>query len=237
MALGNYWMAQGGLTDIIIQELFIQSQNWTTSLIHHSSLTILDAIEEIKKEFSKALINGHNAENLIKHFSDDNLLFKRVLKIIFLDKIRDYFGKDVSETDSIEEYFPRRWRVEDTKEFITATNLDTPSMVLSKSKLNILVISFLIPLLFFLVISFYEIDLFYIPISLLGFSVYIFIATIPAIVIGLIFPKFFSPLDWPEIKNVDDFLEYVVIRNWDKYRKDSFSMTLIELKEMGFFNR
>lgn len=180
------------------------------------------------------MINSHDAEDLIKHFSDDNLLFKRVLKIIFLDKIHDYFGRDLRETDSIEEYFPRRWRVEDLKEFRLATNLDIPNMVLSSSKLNILLLSFLIPLLFFLAISFYKTELFFIPISLLGFGVYIFLATIPAIVIGLIFPKFFSPLDWPKIKNVDDFLEYLVIKNWDKYRRNSFSMTIVELKKRGY---
>ncbi|MCZ8072420.1 MAG: hypothetical protein O9311_18910 [Cytophagales bacterium] len=194
----------------------------------------MDSIEKIKKEFLEAMINSHDAEDLIKHFSDDNLLFKRVLKIIFLDKIHDYFGRDLRETDSIEEYFPRRWRVEDLKEFRLATNLDIPNMVLSSSKLNILLLSFLIPLLFFLAISFYKTELFFIPISLLGFGVYIFLATIPAIVIGLIFPKFFSPLDWPKIKNVDDFLEYLVIKNWDKYRRNSFSMTIVELKKRGY---
>ena len=137
-------------------------------------------------------------------------------------------------SDSIDQYFPRRWRLEKILEFKQTTKLDTPKMILSKLRANVLVASFIIPLLGFVVIFYYKIEYLIIPIGLLGLGIYIFLATLPAIAIGLIYPRFFNPLDWPQIKDVDDFLDYLVIRNWDEYRRDTFSKTLIELRKMDF---
>ncbi len=193
----------------------------------------MDQIEELKRELSILPDGNYDESKLIDSFSNDNLLFKRILKIIFLGKLLIYFNPDLKKSDSIELYFPRKWRREEVKEFEEAINLEAPKMTLSNPRINILLASFAIPLISFLVIFFFQIEYLLIPASLLGFGIYIFLATLPAIMIGLIFPRFFNPLDWPEIKDVDDFLDFVVIRNWEEYRKDSFSKTLIELKKMN----
>lgn len=196
-------------------------------------MLVFEQIENLKLELSRHSVLNYESDSLIKIFSNDNLLFKRVLKLLFYYKLSNHFDSNLKLSDSIDEYFPRRWRLETIKEFQHATNLETPKMILSRLRTNLLIASFVIPLLGFLVIFFYKIEYLIIPISLLGIGIYIFLATLPAIVIGLISPRFFNPLDWPEIKVVDDFLDYLVIRNWDEYRKDSFLKPLVELKEIG----
>ncbi len=196
-------------------------------------MLVFEQIENLKLELSRHSVLNYESESLIKVFSDDNLLFKRVLKLLFYYKLSNHFDSDLKLSNSIDKYFPRKWRLETIKEFEQATNLETPKMILSSSRTNLLIASFVIPLLGFFVIFFYKIEYLIIPNSLLGLGIYMFLATMPAIVIGLISPRFFSPLDWPEIKVVDDFLDYLVIRNWDEYRKDSFLKALVELKGMG----
>ena len=202
--------------------------------IHLLNQSKMGQIEDLNHELSKLSIINHEDGDLIDTFSNDNLLFKRILKIIFLYKLLNHFDSELKKSDSIDWYFPRRWRVEKVLEFEQTTKLETPKMTLSRSRANVLVLSFVIPILSFLMIFYYKIEYLIIPISILGLGVYIFLATLPAIAIGLISPKFFNPLDWPQIKYVDDFLDYLVVRNWDEYRKDSFSKTLIELKEVKF---
>lgn len=192
----------------------------------------MEQIENIKVELAKHNVFDYEIDNLIKAFSDDNLLFKKILKLIFLNKVCNHFESNVAMSDSIDLYFPRRWRLGSIKEFELATNLNTPKMILSNLRANILVVSFVIPLFCFVFLFFYKIEYMFIPLNLIGSGIYVFIATMPAILIGLVSPRFFSPLDWPDIKSIEDFFDYLVIRNWDNFRNESFSKTLSELKEL-----
>lgn len=193
----------------------------------------MEPIEEIKKALLMVDENPSCAEKLIQHFSNDNLFFKRIIRFIFMNKFQAQFGENVKETDLIENYFPKRWRFEEKREFELVTGLNVPKMVLSPIRWNIMLISFLVPMLLFGWLFFWYADHFFIPVTILGIGFFVFISTLPSIAIELIFPKFFNFLDWPQIKTVEDFLDYLVIKNWEKYRSDSFARTIEELKKMG----
>lgn len=116
----------------------------------------MEQIENIKVELTKHNVFDYEIDNLIKAFSDDNLLFKKILKLIFLNKVCNHFESNVAMLDSIDLYFPRRWRLGSIKEFELATNLNTPKMILSNLRANILVVSFVIPLFCFVFLFFYK---------------------------------------------------------------------------------
>jgi hypothetical protein len=183
---------------------------------------------EIIVFFNQNGISDLRGENLKKEFLD-NLLFKRLLRILVLRKLRAWFKEPISSSNQIDNFFPRNKRKAIISEIESGTGLVFPETRLSNVRGMFLAMSIITTAVLLVATFFFKVEFFLVPMSVIGLPIYLFVCTLPALVISMVNPTFFFPLDWEGIKTVDDLLDSLVVRNWKRYYEDNFALAMAEL--------
>ncbi|MBS1542010.1 MAG: hypothetical protein JST14_00110 [Bacteroidetes bacterium] len=182
-----------------------------------------------------ALSEAHNIRSevdLVRAIDSDNYVFKRLIKTLVYHKLRQILGDEFDLSSPIESTFPRTERKTRFDHLQSVTKLTLPKLELSSHRRILLLVSFLIPATVFTILILNNIELFLIPYTDFGLVVYVFLCSLPSVLITVVDKKFFQPLDLPGIGDVNDLLDGLVTINWQAYREDSFQRTIAELKEI-----
>lgn len=173
-----------------------------------------------------------DAEKIINVLNDDSILYKIILKEIFLQKIKYKFGNWVEGTTEVKRVFERSKRKRIVHEFQKEINIQFPKLRLAEQRLNILVLTFIVPPLFIFVYIFLSYDLRFYPEGLLVVLICLVIMPVPALLIDFFIRDYFSPLDWRNVNTINDLLTDLSHCNYNDFANKNFKRTIQELKTL-----
>ena len=147
-----------------------------------------------------------------------------------MKKIQKVINRELHFNSKLDEAMPRSSRHKIKTEIENVHTLILPSLSLSNRRSALLVGLTFFTSLILLLLSFKNLKLFVISLAIVRFTFYALLAILPATIIHLSFPRFFSPLDWPKtITTVGDLIDVMVLRNWSKYYANNCKLLMDEL--------
>lgn len=190
----------------------------------------MELIEDIDAFFKTN--NIRSKLDLINLIDSDNYVFKRLIKTLVYQKLRRMLGNELALSGPIELAFPRSNRKLRFDQIKDATKLTFPGLELSSNRRIVLIASFLFPAMALIFLILNKSEFFIIPYTDFGLFLYLFLCSLPSVLITVVDQTFFQPLDLPNIGDMNDLLDGLVARNWQAYREDNFQRTISELEEM-----
>lgn len=187
------------------------------------------------------ILGGYGLENfdtdrdkdrLVTLFDGDSLLFKRILRLVLRQKLGKFFRKQISDSERIENLIPRSSRPILVYRLEKSFEVNFPKMTLSRKKMMLIILIY--------AVSFACTASVYISIGVFSIFPHFFlflglVVTVPSLVLGLIslfFQRFFAPLDWNDISDVDDLLWRLVVDIHRIFSDNDFSRTIVELEDI-----
>lgn len=168
-------------------------------------------------------------DSLLVLLKDDNLLFKKILRLVLHRKLEFFFNRRIDGLDRIEPLIPRSSRATLVYQLEGSLAVDFPKMTLSKKRY--------VGILLIYVISFIGITSIYISIGNFSIFPYFFlylalIIAVPFLILALFsvfIPKFFEPLDWDGVIVVDDLMWRLIVDNCSSFSENNYFRIIDEI--------
>ena len=184
-------------------------------------------------------MEGHELSTLlqqspeeIRHrFDDDNFLFKRTMKEIFLRQISEFAHRDVSPTARFNDVFPRERRDISMHELEAFMKIDFPKLEKSDERYAMILTLFVLPPIICILIYIRYFD-FVFPDLLFRLVVTAISPYFPWGAWLLIAHRYFDDLDFKGVKTIGDLLEVLTMLNHQEFRENNYSRMMEELSAL-----